>query len=87
MPRETLSIGFFPENPDQPDNVLRRSLLLAPIIYAAATRVNTSGVFKACHKGFGGYSGDALKRIMSPVTLEAPVIINAAGRPGVLHGR
>ena len=60
---------------------LRRSLLLAPIIYGAATRVNTSGVFKAFHKGFGGHGKDALKRIITPIEFKAPLVIAApAGR-------
>ncbi len=63
------------------DSRLRRSLLLSPIIYAAATRVNTSGVFKAFHKGFGGHGKDALKRIINPIDFKAPLVIDApAGR-------
>jgi len=59
------------------DISLRRSLLLAPIIYAGATRVNTSGVFKAFHKGFGGHGKDALKRIISPIEFQPPLVIDA----------
>ncbi len=63
------------------DSRLRRSLLLAPIIYGAATRVNTSGVFKAFHKGFGGHGKDALKRIITPLEFKAPLVIaSPAGR-------
>ncbi|MDF1568394.1 MAG: DNA adenine methylase [Spirochaetaceae bacterium] len=57
-----------------PDAALRLSLLLAPLIYAAATHVNTSGVFKAYHKGFGGHGKDALGRIMSPISFQAPLV-------------
>ncbi len=51
-------------------------LLMALLLYEAATHVNTSGVFKAYHKGFGGHSRDALSRIMSPMKLEYPVLID-----------
>ena len=59
------------------DADLRRCLLLAPILYAAATYVNTSGVFKACHKGFGGHGRDALSRIMRPIEFRAPAVVEA----------
>ena len=78
---------------EDPDSRLRHSLLLAPIIYSAATRVNTSGVFKAFHKGFGGHGRDALKRITSPIEFHAPHVIDAPpGRvfsqdAGILAGR
>ena len=57
-----------------------RTLLLALLIYEAATHANTNGVFKAYHKGFGGHGGDALKRILSPMALEFPVLWES-GRP------
>jgi len=59
------------------DLALRHSLLLAPIIYGGATRVNTSGVFKAFHKGFGGHGKDALKRIITPIEFQPPIVIDA----------
>lgn len=43
--------------------------LLASLIYQAATKSNTSGVFKAFHNGFGGRNKDALNRILSPISL------------------
>jgi adenine-specific DNA-methyltransferase len=49
-----------------------KALLLALLIHAAATHTNTSGVFKAFHKGFGGFSGDALNRILKPIVLTPP---------------
>ncbi len=52
--------------------VLERAILLGPLVYEAATHVNTSGVFKAFHKGFGGHGRDALGRIMGPMALEPP---------------
>jgi adenine-specific DNA-methyltransferase len=54
--------------------VAERALLLGALIYEAATHANTSGVFKACHKGFGGHGRDALGRILSPMRLEAPLL-------------
>ncbi|MBN2050000.1 MAG: DNA adenine methylase [Spirochaetales bacterium] len=49
-----------------------RTILLAALVLQAAVRSNTSGVFKACHKGFGGHGGDALGRIMKTLRLEKP---------------
>jgi|GEM_PF-335336 len=59
-----------------PDRVRRaeRSLLLGALIYEAATHANTSGVFKAYHKGFGGHGRDALGRILAPMALEPPLL-------------
>ncbi len=48
--------------------------LLAPLLYEASARSNTSGVFKAYHKGFGGSQGDALSRIMRDLTIEKPIL-------------
>lgn len=43
--------------------------LLAALVYEAGTHANTSGVFKAFHRGFGGKKKDALKRILGRITL------------------
>lgn len=51
-------------------------LLLALLLYEASTRSNTSGVFKGFHKGFGGTNGDALSRILKPLELNKPDLIN-----------
>ncbi len=59
------------------DGDLKSCLLLAPIIYEAATHVNTSGVFKSFHKGFGGHGRDALGRILAPIEFKAPIVIDA----------
>ncbi len=70
---EELYPGF-----DLPPVALKeKMLLLAALLYPCATHTNTSGVFKACHKGFGGHGRDALKRILAPVRLEAPVLFDA----------
>ena len=54
----------------------KRDLLLALLLYQSSLRSNTSGVFKGFHKGFGGTKGDALKRILSNIKLEVPVLSN-----------
>jgi len=53
-------------------------LLLALLLYESATHTNTSGVFKAYHKGFGGHNGDALTRILARIELKPPVLIDSA---------
>ena len=69
--RDGLSSLF--ADPPLTDRALKeKTLLTALLIYQGATRANTSGVFKAFHKGFGGHGGDALKRIMAPMALEIP---------------
>ncbi|MBN1647139.1 MAG: DNA adenine methylase [Spirochaetales bacterium] len=54
-----------------------KDLLVALLLYKAATHTNTSGVFKAYHKGFGGHGRDALSRILKPITLDLPVLIDS----------
>ena len=51
-------------------------LLLALLLYESSTRSNTSGVFKGFHCGFGGTNADALSRILKPVELNYPILIN-----------
>ncbi|MFP4432021.1 MAG: DNA adenine methylase [Spirochaetaceae bacterium] len=60
-----------------------KALLLASLLYQAATHANTSGVFKAHHKGFGGHGGDALGRILRPMVLQSPVLYDGAARAEV----
>jgi len=50
-----------------------RSVLLASLVYAASYVSNTSGVFKAFHRGWGGRNGTALYRILSQVHLTPPI--------------
>ena len=57
-----------------------RKLLLGLLIYEAATHSNTSGVFKAYHRGYGGRGKDALSRIMSRIELEYPELINGSAK-------
>src|SRR5574344_146470 len=72
----------FPATSKDKKTQQKRNILLAELLYEAATHTNTSGVFKACHKGFGGHNKDALKRILSPIFLNEPVLINS---PNQVH--
>ncbi len=54
-----------------------KSILLASLLYEVSTHANTSGVFKACHKGFGGHGKDALGRILAPMSMEIPYLIES----------
>ena len=53
-----------------------RTLLIAPLLVEASVHANTSGVFKAYHKGFGGHGRDALSRILAPAELEPVPLID-----------
>jgi adenine-specific DNA-methyltransferase len=70
---EELYPGF---QPAEPEARAEKYLLLASLLYGAATHVNTSGVFKACHKGFGGHGRDALGRILAPIRLRLPELLD-----------
>lgn len=61
---------------EYPEAGPERDILLGMLLYEAATHANTSGVFKAFHKGFGGHGGDALGRIMAPMQLEYPLLFD-----------
>ena len=74
---------MFPGTPAVEPDFLRKAALLAPLLYQAATHTNTSGVFKACHKGFGGHGRDGLRRIMGPVLLRLPVLWDSPARAEV----
>jgi adenine-specific DNA-methyltransferase len=50
--------------------------LLAPLVYQACYRSNTSGVFKGFHNGWGGQTKTALYRIATDLHLDAPVFHN-----------
>ena len=66
----------FPKNDAKSQK--QRAVLLSLLIYEASTHTNTSGVFKSFHKGFGGHSRDALKRILCPIRLSPPCLIDSA---------
>lgn len=55
-----------------PHRLAARELALSALLVEASIRANTSGVFKAYHRGFGGMGGDALGRIMRPLQLRPP---------------
>lgn len=57
-------------------NEKEETLLLALLLYEASTRSNTSGVFKAFHKGFGGTNQDALSRILKLISFKKPVLFD-----------
>ncbi|MBQ7881879.1 MAG: DNA adenine methylase [Treponema sp.] len=67
----------YPSNSKSEDVKKIRNLLIAQLIYESATHTNTSGVFKACHKEFGGHGKDALTRILAPIALHEPILINS----------
>lgn len=69
----------FPEGATDAGDRARRALL-ALLLYEASTHTNTSGVFKAYHRGFGGHGRDALPRILAPMELERPAFFD--GPPG-----
>jgi adenine-specific DNA-methyltransferase len=70
---------LYPEETINNSDIKRREkyLLIALLLYESATHTNTSGVFKAYHKGFGGHNRDALSRILAPISLKQPVLINS----------
>ena len=68
---------MYPGEPVSDEARMEKAVLLGPLLYEAATHTNTSGVFKACHRGFGGHGRDALTRILAPIRLPVPVVIDA----------
>ncbi len=85
---------LYPPDGLDPRSAAERSVLLAGLLYEAATHTNTSGVFKACHKGFGGHGRDALGRILAAIALAPPVLIDApqacvltGDAPAIARGR
>ena len=70
----------YPADSGSLERELQRALLIAPLLYQAATHANTSGVFKAYHKGFGGHGADALRRILNPMQLQLPLLIDRERR-------
>jgi adenine-specific DNA-methyltransferase len=55
---------------------IEEAVLLAPLIYQASYCSNTSGVFKAFHRGWGGATRTAWYRIRSRLTLSPPVMFD-----------
>jgi len=54
--------------------------LLAPVLYQACYRSNTSGVFKAFHKGWGGQTRTALYRIATDLRLMPAVFYDSKAK-------
>ena len=54
-------------------DAVEEACLLAPLVYQACYRSNTSGVFKGFHNGWGGQTRTALYRIATDLALEPPV--------------
>lgn len=69
--------NYIEENFNDSESEKAKNILLANLIYEAATHTNTSGVFKAFHKGFGGHGKDALKRILAEIKLSKPILIDS----------
>jgi adenine-specific DNA-methyltransferase len=59
-----------------------RAYLLSALVYAVSYVSNTSGLFKGFHRGWGGKTGTALYRILSPLTLRPPAVIDN-GQPNL----
>lgn len=60
-----------------------KTLLLAPLLYEASVKNNTSGVFKGFYKNsetkigqFGGNGKNALQRILADIELQKPVLLD-----------
>ncbi len=58
-------------------NPTARLALLSSLLVEAAVHTNTSGVFKAYHRGFGGHGRDSLSRILGDAVLEPPELVEA----------
>jgi adenine-specific DNA-methyltransferase len=58
---------------DKTINENEKRILLAPLIFQGAYCSNTSGVFKAYHRGWGGSTSTALYRIRSRLTIDPPL--------------
>ena len=57
-----------------------RAYVLSALIYAASYASNTSGVFKGYHHGWGGKTATALYRILAPLTLTPPILLDGGRR-------
>jgi len=58
--------------------------LLAPLLYQACYRSNTSGVFKGFHRGWGGQTKTALYRIATDLVL-TPAVFHENGLSNQVH--
>lgn len=67
-------------------NAVEECCLLAPLIYQACYRSNTSGVFKGFHNGWGGQTSTALYRIATDLELTPAVFFDNGQENNVLCG-
>ncbi|MDR0488018.1 MAG: DNA adenine methylase [Propionibacteriaceae bacterium] len=81
---------FAQEIPQAPADI--QALLYGPLLSSASVHANTSGVFKGFYKdkatGIGKYGaakGDALTRILAPITLDVPVLSRHTTRSRVFR--
>ncbi|MCP5453120.1 MAG: DNA adenine methylase [Spirochaetaceae bacterium] len=81
--RERIEYEYPSPEPGSPGEV-RRRVAMGALLLEAAVHTNTSGVFKAYHRGFGGHGKDALGRILGRMELEAPVLPDAP--PAEVYG-
>jgi adenine-specific DNA-methyltransferase len=70
-----------------------QDLLYGPLLSAASVHANTGGVFKGFYKDtktglgkFGGSGGDALKRILAPITIKEPILSRFESEVNVIQG-
>ncbi|MFP4302242.1 MAG: DNA adenine methylase [Spirochaetaceae bacterium] len=72
----------FPAGGPEAGHTTPREIVLASLLYEMSVHVNTSGVMKGYHRGWGGRGRDALSRILSEIVLEPLPFIN--GPKGVV---
>ena len=53
-----------------------KSVILAELLYLMSKHINTSGIMKAFHNGWGGSKGAALNRILGKITLSGLSLID-----------
>ncbi|MBF9017687.1 MULTISPECIES: DNA adenine methylase [unclassified Oceanispirochaeta] len=70
--RNYIEYNFPPDSTG--DKLKIRNLLIGLLLGECSRHTNTSGVFKAFHKGFGGHGKDALQRILKTIELPYPVL-------------
>ena len=77
---EAINGGAFGVADSGPGSASRRTtpreIILASLLYEMSVHVNTSGVMKGYHRGWGGRGRDALMRILADIELEPLPLIN-----------
>jgi adenine-specific DNA-methyltransferase len=64
---------------DLPMTYTGRAVILAGLLVEMSVHINTSGVMKGFHHGWGGRGGDALSRILAPIELAPLPFIDGPG--------